>query len=226
MFKFGRKVLLIYLKDLRTEIRTLDNFVSTIIFGVMLIVIFSFSFQLAEVDVAQAFAAILWISVFFTSTLGLQRLFAVEKENDAIAALMLAVGDRGSIFIAKMLANLTGLLLLELVIVPLLWILIDVKVVEVKFGMLLGSLFLGSWGLAAVGTLINGISVQLSNARLLFPILLFPLLIPILIGVVQCTSAALNFTGGSMQGWIYLLLCFNLIYTVLPFVLFDVILEG
>ena len=190
-------------------------------------VIFSFAFQLADVPVDRALAAVLWISVFFTSTLSLQRSFAIEQKNDALSALLLAVGDRGAVFLAKMLSNLTSLLLLELILVPLAWVLINVQSAgPTQFGLLIGVLFLGSWGLAAVGTLINGMTVQLANARLLFPILLFPLLIPILIGGVLCVSAALNYSTGSVKGWLYLLLCFDLIYTVVPFVLFDLILEG
>lgn len=227
MTEYGRKIWLLYLKDLRTELSTEDNLLSTFVFGIMLVVIFSFAFQLADVPVDRALAAVLWISVFFTSTLSLQRSFAIEQKNDALSALLLAVGDRGAVFLAKMLSNLTSLLLLELILVPLAWVLINVQSAgPTQFGLLIGVLFLGSWGLAAVGTLINGMTVQLANARLLFPILLFPLLIPILIGGVLCVSAALNYSTGSVKGWLYLLLCFDLIYTVVPFVLFDLILEG
>ena len=227
MTEYGRKIWLLYLKDLRTELSTQDNLLSTFVFGIMLVVIFSFAFQLADVPVDRALAAVLWISVFFTSTLSLQRSFAIEQKNDALSALLLAVGDRGAVFLAKMLSNLTSLLLLELILVPLAWVLINVQSAgPTQFGLLIGVLFLGSWGLAAVGTLINGMTVQLANARLLFPILLFPLLIPILIGGVLCVSAVLNYSTGSVKGWLYLLLCFDLIYTVVPFVLFDLILEG
>lgn len=227
MTEYGRKIWLLYLKDLRTELSTQDNLLSTFVFGIMLVVIFSFAFQLADVPVDRALAAVLWISVFFTSTLSLQRSFAIEQKNDALSALLLAVGDRGAVFLAKMLSNLTSLLLLELILVPLAWVLINVQSAgPTQFGLLIGVLFLGSWGLAAVGTLINGMTVQLANARLLFPILLFPLLIPILIGGVLCVSAALKYSTGSVKGWLYLLLCFDLIYTVVPFVLFDLILEG
>ena len=227
MTEYRRKIWLLYLKDLRTELSTQDNLLSTFVFGIMLVVIFSFAFQLADVPVDRALAAVLWISVFFTSTLSLQRSFAIEQKNDALSALLLAVGDRGAVFLAKMLSNLTSLLLLELILVPLAWVLINVQSAgPTQFGLLIGVLFLGSWGLAAVGTLINGMTVQLANARLLFPILLFPLLIPILIGGVLCVSAALNYSTGSVKGWLYLLLCFDLIYTVVPFVLFDLILEG
>jgi len=224
---YGLKLWLIYKKDFLTELRTADSLLSTIIFGIMLVVIFSFAFQLTDVAVDKAFAAVLWISIFFTSTLSLQRSFANEKENDTISALLLAVGDRGCVFLAKVLANLTTLVLLAAVIVPLAWILIDVQAAGPNhFGLLLLSLLLGSWGLAAVGTLINGITVQLAGTRLLFPLLLFPLLVPVLIGSILSSTAAIQQTGASMWGWIYLLLCFDLIYTVVPLILFDYVLEG
>lgn len=127
---------------------------------------------------------------------------------------------------AKMLANLTVLLLLEMIILPPAWILINARINPNRIGFLIAALFLGSWGLAAVGTVVNALAVQVPNTRLLFPILLFPLLLPILIGGVLCVSAALDSSADLIPGWLYLMLCFDLIYTVVPFVLFDWILEG
>ncbi|HHT37712.1 MAG: heme exporter protein CcmB [Candidatus Wallacebacter cryptica] len=224
--EYGRRIWLIFRKDLRVELLTSHNFISTAVFGIMLVVIFSFAFQLTDFPVDKAFGAVIWVSVFFTSTLSLQRLFGVEEENDALSALLLAVGDRGSIFLAKMLANLTVLLLLEMIILPPAWILINARINPNRIGFLIAALFLGSWGLAAVGTVVNALAVQVPNTRLLFPILLFPLLLPILIGGVLCVSAALDSSADLIPGWLYLMLCFDLIYTVVPFVLFDWILEG
>lgn len=219
------KIWLIYLKDLKDEICTLDNLLSTVIFGIMSVVVFSFAFQLTDLAVDQAFAAVLWVSIFFGSTLAVQRSFAREEANDAIGALLLAAGDRSSIFLAKLLTNISVLVLFEIVIVPFLWVLLDVRAAQgVNIFLFAAAILFGSWGLAAVGTLINSITVQLPNARQLFPILLFPLLVPILIGSVMCINAALN--SESIHGWLYLLICFDLVYTVVPLFLFDYILEG
>lgn len=227
MVSYFNRVFLIYLKDMKDELRTFDNLLSTMIFGVMLVFIFSFAFQLTEIAVDQAFPGVLWVSIFFSSVLAIQRSFAKEKENDVMDALLLAAGDRGIVFLAKFLCNLTVLLLFELVVVPLLWIFTGVSALGgVDVGLFAGSLFLGSWGLAAIGTMLNGITVQLPSARLLFPILLFPLLVPVLIGVIQCTNAALSASSASVYGWVYLLISFDLLFTVLPLVLFDFVLEG
>ncbi|MCK9527005.1 MAG: heme exporter protein CcmB, partial [Limnochordia bacterium] len=88
------------------------------------------------------------------------------------------------------------------------------------------SLFLGSWGLAAIGTMLNGMTVQLPGARLLFPILMFPLLMPLLMGAVLSSQGAMLGVVQPVMGWLYLLLVFDLIFTVVPLILFDYVLEG
>lgn len=222
-----RKIGLIYYKDLNDEFRTFDNLLSMVVFGIMLVFIFSFAFQLTNLEVDQAFPAVMWVSIFFSAILGIQRSFAKEKDSDVMDALLLATGDRGSIFLAKFLCNLTVLLLFELIVVPLFWLFTGISSVKgMNYGLLLAALFWGSWGLAAIGTMLNGITIQLPSARLLFPILLFPLLVPLLIGVIQCSNAAITTQSTSVSGWLYLMICFDLVFTVLPFVLFDFILEG
>lgn len=227
MPSYWRKVFLVYRKDLRDEFRTFDNLLATLIFGALLVFIFSFAFQLADLETEQAFPAVLWVSVFFSAMLAIQRSFAKEKDNGALDALLLATGDRGIIFVAKFLCNFTVLVVFELVVVPLLWVFIGVNTLgSFDIALFLASLLLGSWGLAAIGTMLNGITIQIPSARLLFPILMFPLLIPLLIGVILCSHAALIGCRGSVLGWLYLLLAFDLLFTLVPLVLFDYVLEG
>lgn len=167
-----RQVYYILQKDLKTEVKTLDNFLSSVVFGIMLVFIFTFAFQLSEVQINQAFAAVLWVSIFFCAIIGLQRSMYREMENGAMDALYLATGDQGTIFLAKMLGNLITLLVFEAVIVPVLWIFSGIYGVGMNWWLFLITLFLGTWGLAAIGTMLTGITVQLPTARLLFPILI------------------------------------------------------
>jgi len=221
------RVFLIYRKDMRDEIRSFDNLLATILFGIMLVFIFSFAFQLADVDVEQAFPAVLWVNIFFASVLAVQRSFAKELDNDVLDGLLLGTGDRGSIFLAKFLCNLSILFIFELIVTPLLWLFIDLPgAVQAAGGVLLLALFLGSWGLAAIGTMLSGMTAQLPRARLLFPILLFPLMIPVLIAVIQATAAAVKLQPEPAAAWLYFLAGFNLLFTAVPLVLFDYVLEG
>jgi heme exporter protein B len=223
---FWRKAWLIYRKDLTDEFRTTDHLLSTVVFGIMLVFVTSFALQLVDVSTNDVFPAVLWVSIFFMAVLALQRSFAKEVDSGALDALLLAAGDRSILFYAKFLFSLTVLLLLEAVVVPLLWVFISVAWRKADVLFLLAAIFFGSWGLAAVGTLLNAITVQLAGARLLFPILAFPLLIPVLIGAILCTQGALAGDRQSVLGWLYLLMIFDLLFTVIPLLLFDYILEG
>ena len=168
----------------------------------------------------------LWVSIYFSATLALQRAFAKEHEDRTLDALLLASGDRGVLFVAKFLSSLTILLIFEAVVVPLLWIFMGISAQKLHLGLFLASLFLGSWGLAAIGTMLNGMTVQLPGARLLFPILMFPLLMPLLMGAILTSQGAILGDVQPVMGWIYLLLAFDFIFTMIPLLLFDYVLEG
>ncbi len=223
---FWTKVFLIYQKDLKDEIRTFSHLVGTLVFGVMLVFIFSYSLQLVDLETDRIFPAILWVTVYFAATLALQRPFAKEHDDATLDALLLASGDRGILFIAKFLCSLTVLLMFEAVVVPLFWMFMGVSGHSLNLSYFLASLFLGSWGLAAIGTMLNGMTVQLPGARLLFPILMFPLLMPLLMGAVLSSQGAMLGVVQPVMGWLYLLLVFDLIFTVVPLILFDYVLEG
>lgn len=223
---YWNKVFLIYQKDLKDEIRTFSHLLGTLVFGVMLVFIFSYALQLVHLETDSIFPAVLWVSVYFAATIALQRAFAKEHEDRTLDALLLASGDRGILFIAKFFCSLTILLIFEAVVVPLFWIFMGVTGYNLHMGLFLVSLSLGSWGLAAIGTMLNGMTVQLPGSRLLFPILMFPLLLPLFMGAILTTQGAILGEVQSVMGWIFLLLAFDLIFTISPLLLFDYVLEG
>lgn len=224
--RFWNKVFLIYRKDLKDEIQTFGQLIGTLVFGVMLVFIFSYALQLVNLEVSRVFPAALWVSVYFSASLILQRAFSKEAEEGTLDALLLASGDRGILFLAKFFCSLSILLIFEIVVVPLMWAFMGVSGQNLQLGHFAMSLFLGSWGLAAIGTLLNGMTVQLPGSRLLFPLLLFPLLIPLLMGAILTSQGALLGEVQSVMGWFYLLLMFDLTFTVVPLLLFDYVLEG
>ena len=226
MPNFWGKVYLVYLKDLKDEIRSFHHLVGTLVFGVMLVFISSYALQLVELDTDRVFPAVLWVSVYFAATLALQRAFSKEHEKGSLDALLLASGDRGILFLAKFLCSLTVLLILEVVVIPLFWVFLGVSAPDLNMGFFFASLFLGSWGLAAIGTMLNGMTVQLPGARLLFPVLMFPLLIPLLMGAILCSQGTVSGEVQSTMGWVYVLLAFDFVFTITPLLLFDYVLEG
>ena len=69
---------------------------------------------------------LLWLAFLFTGTLGLAQLFGAERENQCLDALLSPL-DRGALFLAKVCLNFILMLLVELVIIPLFWILFNLQ---------------------------------------------------------------------------------------------------
>lgn len=64
MPRFWQRVLLIYVKDLKDEFRNADHLWSTLVFGTMLVFVFSFALQLVDVVSVEVFPAALWVKHF------------------------------------------------------------------------------------------------------------------------------------------------------------------
>ena len=99
-----KKLWTIFRKDVRIEFRTKDSLTSMLFFGIVVLVIFNFAFGALYTTVRSAIPGILWVAFTFSGTLGLNRLFAAEKENGCLEGLMMTPADRGTIYLGKMAA--------------------------------------------------------------------------------------------------------------------------
>jgi heme exporter protein B len=157
--------------------------------------------------------------------LSFNRSYEQELEGGALDALLLYPGQRRSIFIGKLLANLAFVLLVELVMVPLAMVLYDLELLPV-LGPLVVILLLGTIGFVTLGTFYAAMASRVRAREVLLPLLLFPMLIPLLVGAVEATTALL---GGDVMGdsrvWVKLLAIFDLIFIVACLWAFDFVIE-
>src|SRR5260370_16504549 len=80
-------------KELRTEFRSRELLTTTIVFILIVIVLFSFTFDPTS-DESRRFApGLLWLAFFFASSLMLQPCFLREHHNHTLTALRLSVTD-------------------------------------------------------------------------------------------------------------------------------------
>jgi heme exporter protein B len=177
-------------KDLRIELRKKESLVSMAFFGALILVILNIAGGIGRQVDAEAGAGILWVAILFSSVLGLGRVFAREKENGCVAALLISPASPGEIFVAKALVNFTLMLLSELVLVPVFFVLFGAGLSGGPLA-LLPILLLVNLGFSATGTLISAISAGTRRNEVLLPILLFPLLLPLTALAVKATGAAL-----------------------------------
>lgn len=178
-------------KELRTEFRSRELLTTTIVFILMVVVLFSFTFDPTTAESRRFGGGLLWIAFLFAASLMLQPCFLREQSNDTLSSLRLAIRDPFSIFLAKLVANTCFLLLTELLMLPIFAVLYNVPVLP-EFGYLLLVLFLGSLGISIAGTALSAISAQARMRELLLPLLLLPLLTPVLVASAEVTVGLMD----------------------------------
>jgi heme exporter protein B len=173
-------------KEVRTEFRSRELLSTTIVFVLIVVVMFSFTFDPTTNESHRFGPGLLWMAFLFAASLMLQPCFLREQINDTLSALRLAVSDPFAIFLAKISANTLFLLLTELIMLPVFAALFNVSFGAQLPGILL-TFFPGSLGISIVGTALAAISAQARMRELLLPLLLLPLLTPILVVSTEVT---------------------------------------
>jgi heme exporter protein B len=211
-------VLLLVGKDLRLEWRTREIVTTMGLLAFLLVIVLG----AARSDPASAPAA-MWVTYAFAATLGFTRTFALERDH--LTALRLAPVDRGSVFLAKALANWLMLLIVQVVSLPIFGALFA-EAVWTRALALAVPVALGGLGLAAVGTLFGGLIVQTRLREALLPILMLPITLPLLIAAVSATTGILDGLPLSAVGaQLQLLGAFDILFLTVSWLLFDFVLE-
>lgn len=212
-------------KDLLLELRTKEIIIPMFAFGLAIIMIFALSFNASQ-EINHAFSpGLLWIIILFISSLGLNRMFVLEKEFDAFTLTLAAPIDRGTIFVSKVISGTILLLIAEIMIIPPFIIFMNIAIPSDWHIMIL-ILLIGDLGIMSIGAIVSGLSMRAKLSEMLLPILFFPLVSPHIIACVKATNYW--FTGLSFinwQAWIYLMLSFVLVFFLLGFMIFEYITE-
>ena len=213
-------------KDLLLELRRRDSLLTMFFFGTLLLFVFHFSFDLPPDKVAEIAPALLWLAFLFTGTLGLAQLFQAERENHCLDALLLSPLDRGALFLAKTSFNLILMLLVELVVMPLFWILFNLSAWNLLPQLFLVTL-LGTIGFCVLGTIMSALTLRARARELLLPLVLFPLMIPVILATIRCMESVLrNGEFGEAVSWLKLLVGFDVIFMTVGVLIFDWVVES
>jgi len=222
------QAMIVYAKDVAIERRSRELLFTMVSFSLLVTLVFALSFFI-DSDTARSYApGVLWVVVLFGGTLGLQRLFETERENNCLAGLLLSPIDPRSIYVGKSLFLLSFLLMMELVTVPLAFLFFDlfefVNVTQL-FAITL-TLLLGSVGFVLVGTLFAASLMNMRLREVMLPVVVYPLVTPVLIAGVQATRALLSdATLADVSGWLMFLGAFDLIYLGLCLWLFPALVR-
>jgi heme exporter protein B len=172
-------------KECRSEWRTRFGLSAALLFSVTTLT--SVSFAVGRMpDRTDVLSALLWIVLLFASMAALGHTFVREVEGRTLTLLRL-VASPTAIAIGKLLFNLLFLAVIELVTVPLFFILMGAP--PPHWGQFLLLLALGSAALAVCSTLIGALIAQTRSRGALFAAVSLPVLLPVLAAAVSGTRA-------------------------------------
>jgi heme exporter protein B len=211
-------------KELRTEFRTRELLTTTLVFVLMTLVLFSFTFDPTASEARRFAPGLLWLALLFAGSLMLHPSFTREQTNDTLSALRLAPIEPFAILAAKIMANLCFLLFAELLLLPVFATLYNLALLPI-LGRLLLVLVLGTLGLATTGTVFSAISSHARMRELLLPLLLLPLLTPALIASAEATAGLFENPAGLSPVWTGVLVAFDLIFLTVTWLFGEYLLE-
>ncbi len=223
--RYLKKILVIAIKDIRLEARSREQIPAMILFSLIVIVIFSFTFKPGLENREVLAPGILWVAFTFAGMLGLTRSFSSEMEQGAIRGLVMSPVAPSAIYLGKVLSNLVFLIVTEAINLLAFSIFFNIDIFPVLPGLAV-IVVLATFGFVVVGTLYTAMMSNIHLRELLLPILFLPILIPVLI-------AAVNATGGVIQGeslnklstWLNMLLAYDIIFLIIGLLTFEYVVE-
>lgn len=234
----------IIVKDIVVELRARQVLPTMVVLGMLIVFILRMASEPGSTAGGQAVmgVAALWIAFLFSGLLAQERSFAAEGQNGCMDGLLLAPLDAGTIYLAKLLANVIMLTIFEAIVVPIAVISFNLHVAG-GWPRLIAVLLLGNLGISSIGTLFSA-AVQLTRTRgsllsIVVLVLLMPMMIPatfallVLFGAMPADTeslASLRGSGtlafvGSFKAAVGYMLAFDAVFVVASWLLFGVVVE-
>ena len=211
-------------KDLRIEWRSRDAINSMLFFALLVVVIFSLAFDPTRAVSRQISGPILCVAILFAAVSALNQAWARELRHSVLDAHRMTPAPGAALFLGKVLANFLFVSAVELLLAPLFAIFYNLHALG-NVWLLLLAVPLGTWAIIVNGTFFAALSIRSRNRELLLPLILFPIFMPALLGMVLAISAIL--TGESDPAlWIKLLVGYDVIFTTISMLLFEIVLHA
>ncbi len=211
-------------KDIRLEWRSKDALNGMLFFSLLVVVIFSFSFDPNAEESREIAGGLIWVAFLFASIVALNQTWARELRNQVLDAYRVSPAPSNSLFIAKALGNFLFVLILEAVMTPLFIIFYNLRALGPAWQLIPVGV-LGTWALVVNGTFFAALSLRTRSREIMLPLLLFPISIPAIQAMVEATRIILA-ADGSARFWIVLLITYDVVFTTACLGLFETILRA
>ncbi|TSA53412.1 MAG: hypothetical protein D4R44_03690 [Actinobacteria bacterium] len=214
-------------KDLRIEMRS--RVVVNQVFPFAAVVMVMFAFALDNDDVLSRVAGgLVWLATLFSLIIIVQRSFAIDTQDGALDAQLVAGIDPAGIFVGKALAVMIQLITLEIVLFLAAVVLYQVQVTSGGLVLLVTCVVCATAGLSFVGTLYGGLTAGTRGRETLLPLLMLPVVAPVLIGATRATESAFESGGAAVSDgwpWVGVLFVFAVVFAISGLLSFGSLIE-
>ena len=179
-------------KDLKSELRQINDLFAIFLFDIISIFIFSSVYNFGtqyQTMPLEIFVIENWLIIFFTTVYIMTKLFVKEKDSGTIGGLISSPVSANLILMSKIIFCFILLIFVE-VILFLFSVFISAPsianfnssqlLIFICFGVLLPTL-----DLSICGSLVSAFSMYVKNKSFILPILLFPLILPIITPIIS-----------------------------------------
>jgi|SRR5579872_1863456 len=211
-------------KDIRLEWRSRDAINAMLFFSLLVVVIFSFSFDPTAQESREIAGGLIWVAFLFAAVVALNQTWARELRNHVLDAYRVSPAPPNALFLAKVFGNFILVSILEAVMAPLFVVFYNLRSLGPAWQLALVAI-LGTWALVVNGTFFAAISLRTRSREMMLPLLLFPISIPAVQSMVEATRIILS-GDGSPRFWIVLLLTYDVVFTTACLGLFETILQA
>jgi len=222
--EFLRPVFLVTWKDILLELRSREVVIASMVFAIMVVVIFNFALNVTPETVDILAPGILWVAFVFAGVLAMSRAFVIEKDQGSLEGLLLCPVSRDSLYFGKMLSLFLFMTVVEAVLLPIFAVLFDFSAFSFT---LIGVILLATLGFATVGTLFSSIAVNTRSREIMLPVLFFPVITPVIIGAVETSTGAIGSSVNviGVGRWLQLIAVFDAVFLVLCPWAFGLVME-
>ena len=213
-------------KDVRLEWRSKDAINSMLFFALLVVVVFSFSFDPNAEESRRIAGGLVWVAFLFASVVALNQTWARELRNQVLDAYRVSPAPANALFLAKAAGNFIFVALLEALMTPLFVVFYKLRVLGPAW-QLIPVAILGTWAIVVNGTFFAAMSLRTRSREIMLPLLLFPITIPALLSMVEATTTILvGDPATSAKFWIVLLATYDVVFTTACLALFETVLHA
>jgi heme exporter protein B len=213
-------------KDLRIEWRSRDAINSMLFFALLVVVLFSMAFDPGAEMSREIAGGVLCVATLFASVSALNQAWAREIRHQVLDALRMTPSGGAAMFLAKVLANFIYVSVVQCVLGPIFYVMYNLHPLG-DTRLLIAVIPLGTWALVSNGTFFAALSIRSRNREMLLPLILFPIFLPALLAMVLSVKTILMGDNSDPDLlFVKMLAGYDIIFTTISLLLFDVVIEA